>query len=83
MYNGLQLRHPTLNISFLKTLDTVFQDTEAVWGEGKPEKGFCCEAFWTSIGMNPRRANRLACERLKNVDVFGINGEIWEGDIKR
>lgn len=80
LYNGLRLRDPTLDVPFLRNMDTVFKNTKAVWVGGKPEKGSCCKVFWMSWGMSASRAARLASEHAGNKDVFSVGSKNGAAD---
>ncbi|GAX17729.1 hypothetical protein FisN_24Hu205 [Fistulifera solaris] len=68
LYNGLRLRGPTFEIPLLRDLDRIFEHAKYVWVEGRPGKGFCCEMFWLSWGLNARRATNLASKHTANGD---------------
>ncbi|GAX28081.1 hypothetical protein FisN_2Hu101 [Fistulifera solaris] len=60
LHNGLKFHDPTIDVPFLRAVDTIFKNTKGVWVGGRPDKGSCYKAFWMSFGMSANQAARLA-----------------------
>ena len=82
LYNALRLYDPTLDIPFLKNLDTLYANIKCVWVGGKPDKGSCCKAYHMSFSMTARRTAQLASVHLAKKDAYDVGCTIDPGDLR-
>jgi hypothetical protein len=65
LYNALRKRGLIQNVSFLRDIDKVYDETKAVWVEGLPEIGSFAKQFSMAWGMSIAEASRLAATRSR------------------
>jgi hypothetical protein len=84
LHNGLKFHDPTIDVPFLRVVDTIFKSTKGVWVGGRPDRGSCYKAFWMSFGMSASQAARLANSgHSDNMGVFlNDSSRYWVHDTR-